>query len=160
MGFVRAKKDVYLGASGYHRAGSEFNYEGPDHDDLEAIDPGPYAAFSDGELKDELARRRIALPPGYDHKMLSDRLIESDKTEDVVPVEPDVDDPFDEDDSLDEADQKYHGLSRDELKAELANRQITYRSNANDKKLRELLEADDAKATPPEVDGANEDGPK
>lgn len=45
----------------------------------------------------------------------------------------------------DDDDKKYHALTRDELKAELARRNIDFAPNAQDKTLRGLLEADDAK---------------
>lgn len=48
-------------------------------------------------------------------------------------------------DSVDEADVTYHAFSRDQLKDELNKRGITFAANATDKKLRELLEADDSK---------------
>lgn len=48
-------------------------------------------------------------------------------------------------DKADKADVKYHALDREELKAELGKRKIEFVPNAPDKKLRELLEADDSK---------------
>jgi hypothetical protein len=46
---------------------------------------------------------------------------------------------------VDNADVKYHTFSREELKTELGKRKIEFQPNAPDKKLRELLEADDSK---------------
>lgn len=48
-------------------------------------------------------------------------------------------------DAVDDADVKYHAFSRDDLKAELGKRGISFASNAPDQKLRVLLELDDAK---------------
>lgn len=47
------------------------------------------------------------------------------------------------DEVRDDNDTKYHNLSREELKAECIKRNIAFASNAQDAKLRILLEADD-----------------
>lgn len=63
MGMVRAKEDCYLGPEhgGFKEKDEQFNYEGPDHDSLEAIhkDENVYTPFSRDELKDELTMRGI-----------------------------------------------------------------------------------------------------
>ena len=45
---------------------------------------------------------------------------------------------------LDDGDTRYHAMSREELKAELNNRGISFAPNAGEKNLRGLLETDDA----------------
>lgn len=45
--------------------------------------------------------------------------------------------------NLDDNDTKYHALTRDELKAELNKRCVSFAPNAQDKTLRGLLETDD-----------------
>jgi hypothetical protein len=78
MGLVRAKKDVYLNEHGYHAKGSEFEYNGPDNENLESVEAGPYNDFSDAELRDEIRRRGLTYVAVATKKDLEAVLAEDD----------------------------------------------------------------------------------
>lgn len=82
MGLVRAKTTVYLGPEhgGHHLEGEEFDYYGPDNENLEGIESGPYYGYSIAELKNELTRRGIGVPPLATKHTLSELLVGDDST--------------------------------------------------------------------------------
>ena len=82
MATVRAKEAVYLAPEhgGYHAKGDEFAYDGPENENLEPIEEGPYYDYSVSELKDELTRRSIGVPPQATKHAMSELLVGDDST--------------------------------------------------------------------------------
>ena len=88
MGLVRAKKDVYLNEHGYHAMGTEFEYVGPDNENLESVEAGPYASYGEGELREEIRKRGLTYVAVATHKDLEAVLAEDDTKKGAQKVEP------------------------------------------------------------------------
>lgn len=95
MGFVRATRDVFLAQQfgGFRRQNEEFDYDGPENEYLVPADKQAYYNYSVDQLKAEITRRNLTMPPPqrngmHDAKELNAILVTHDAEQPLQIVEP------------------------------------------------------------------------